>query len=145
MNFSKNIKVTRVVDAVVAGTSDQNGTSIDHQGFDGGVTFIVGFGVITGSAVTSVKAQTSSDNSNWNNVKDSDQTIADSDDTGVVILDVAKPLERYMRVVVLRGTQNAVIDFGMAFQHSAKAEPVTHDATTVISSLLLTSPIEGTP
>ncbi len=147
MNLSKSAKATRVVDAVVAGTSDQNGTSIDMQGsgyqFES-VCFYVGFGVITGSAVTSVKAQTSSDNSNWNDILGSDITVADSDDTSIVVLDIVKPLERYIRCVVLRGTQNAVIDFGLALQYDTKIEPVVHDATTVISSETHISAIEGT-
>ena len=147
-NISKSAKATRVMDAVTAGTSDQNGTTIDMQGsgfaFES-VCFYVGFGVITTNAVTSVKAQTSSDNSNWNNILGSNITVADSDDTSIVVLDIVKPLERYIRIVVLRATQNAIIDFGLAVQYGSKIEPVVHDTTTVIGSTTLISAAEGTP
>ena len=143
-NLSKAGKVTRVMDSVTAGTSDQNSTNIDMQGFNS-VLFITSFGVITSSAVTSVKLQTSTDNSSFSDLLGSDITVADSDDTSMTVHDLAAPQERYIRLVVLRGTQNAIIDGSIALQYNAKAEPTTHDATTVIASELHVSPARGTP
>ena len=143
-NLSKAGKVTRVMDAVTAGTSDQNSTNIDMQGFDS-VLFITSFGVITSSAVTSVKLQTSTDNSSFSDLLGSDITVADSDDTSMTVHDLVAPQERYIRLVVLRGTQNAIIDGSNAQQYNATAEPVTHDATTVIGTELHVSPARGTP
>ena len=53
MNLSKAAKVTRVMNAVAAGTSDQNSSSVDMKGFDA-CQFVVAFGAITASAVTSI-------------------------------------------------------------------------------------------
>ena len=70
--------------------------------------------------------------------------MADDDDNQIVALEIVQPKERYVRVVVDRGTANAVIDFGIALQSTAKAEPVTHDASTVVGSEVHLAPAEGT-
>ena len=135
MNLSTRSKLTRVIDATAAGTTDINGTTIDMVGFRG-VMFSVGFGTITQTAVTSIKVQTSSDNSTFNDVLGTAVTVADSDDTSVAWIDIAAPLERYLRVVVDRGTANAVIDFGMAQQYDPVEMPTTHDTTTILGGEL---------
>jgi hypothetical protein len=60
------------------------------------------------------------------------------------MLEVNQPRERYVRVVVDRGTQNAVVDFGLALQSKPDTAPVTHDATTVVGSEFHQAPAEGT-
>ena len=52
--------------------------------------------------------------------------------------------ERYVRVVVDRGTQNAVIDFGLAVQTARFSEPVQHDSSTVVGTEFHQAPAEGT-
>lgn len=143
MNLSNAAKVTRVMNAVAAGTTDSNGSTVDMRGY-GACQFIVAFGAITSGAVTSVKAQTSSDDSNWDDLEGTSITVADDDDNQVVVLDINNPRERYLRVVVDRGTQNAVIDSAVALQYNAIFEPVTHDATTVVGAEYHHAPAEGT-
>ena len=146
MNLSKTAKVTRVSNAVTAGTTDINSSSVDMQGFDA-VQFIVAFGAITASAVTSVKLQQSSDDGSsdsWADLEGTSQTVADNDDNQLFILDHARPRERYVRCVVDRGTQDAVVDGIIAMQYNADVEPVTHDSTTVGGSELHHAPAEGT-
>jgi len=143
MNLSRSGKCTRVMDSVSAGTSDQNSTSVDMLGYES-VEFIACFGAIVAAAVTSTKLQTSSDDSNWNDLLDTAIVIADDDDTGCVISDLSHPRERYIRMVVDRGTQNSTIDSIVAIQYQAAAEPVTHDSSTVISSEFHHAPAEGT-
>lgn len=133
-NLTKAGKLTRVINATAAGTTDINGTVINMQGFDS-VTFIVGFGAITASAVTSIKAQQGAA-SNLSDAADLESTaisVADTDDDKIVALEI-EPTARYCRVVVDRGTADAVVDFGIAVQTKARTEPVTHDSTTVIGS-----------
>ena len=45
-NLSRAAKVTRVMNAVAAGTSDQNSSSVDMTGFEG-CQFVLMFGAIT--------------------------------------------------------------------------------------------------
>lgn len=144
MNLSRAGKVTRVINATAAGTSDVNGATIDMKGYDQ-VAFYVAFGAITAGAVTSIKVQqgNQSDMSDAADLKGTAVSVADTDDNKVAIVEVNQPTERYVRVVVDRGTQNAVIDAGIAIQTKGRLEPVTHD-TTVAASEFHLAPDEGT-
>src|SRR6056297_244159 len=133
MNLSSRVKRTRVSNAVAAGTTDINSSSVDMQGYRA-VEFTVAFGAITSGAVTSVKLQGSDDDSTWSDLTGVSVTVADDDDNQLAILDVSKPRQRYVRCVVDRGTENAVVDSIVAAQYAAQVEPVTHDATTVSGS-----------
>ena len=142
MNVSRGIKFTRVMDAVAAGTSDQNSSSVDMKSYDA-VTFCVGFGAITASAVTSIKVQGSDDDSAWSDLAGTAVSVADSDDDKIVLAEINCPQQRYLRVVVDRGTQNAVIDFGVALQSKANAAPVTQ-SSSVLGSEFHQAPAAGT-
>ena len=137
----KDTKITRVSNAVAAGTTDVEATSVDMAGFDA-VAFVVEFGAITSTAVTSVKIQQSSDNSTFEDVEDTAITVADDDDNQVFVAEVIRPEKRYVRCVVDRGTANAVIDSIVAIQHQARELPVTQPSTT--TGELNVAPIAGT-
>lgn len=145
MNLAKNVKVTRVMNAQSAGTTDVNGSVVDMEGFEG-VCFLVFFGTIDANAVTSIKAQqgAESDLSDAADLEGTKVSVADDDDNKVAILDIYKPQERYVRVVVDRGTANAVIDGAVAIQYGARELPTTHDSSTVLDCEVHASPDEGT-
>jgi hypothetical protein len=144
MNLSKAAKIIRVIDATAAGTTDVESAVVDARGFDS-VTFIVGLGAVVAGAATSVKIQqgTNGTVTDAADLEGSKVTVADDDDTGLVVIEVSHPRERYLRAVVDRGTENAEVDFGLAILSNAKNEPIADDAT-VIESLFLHSPAEGT-
>lgn len=144
-SLQKAVKVTRVMNAVAAGTSDQNSSVIDMQGFDG-VVFMAAFGTITSGAVTSIKVQQGADSglSDAADLEGTSVTVADDDDNQVAIVEVYRPRERYVRLVVDRGTQNAVIDGVLAIQYNGRIKPTTHDSSTVIAAESHNSPAEGT-
>lgn len=133
MNLSKEAKITRVLNAQAAGTSDiSNGTVIDMLGFDGAL-FMVSFGAITSGAVTSVKIQGSanSDGSSASDITGASVTVADTDDNKIASIDVVRPQYRYLVLYVDRGTQNAVIDSATCIQYDTRKKPVTHDTSVV--------------
>ena len=145
MNLSKNSKMTRASNAVAAGTSDVNGAVIDMQNFEG-CLFAVAFGTITATAVTSIKAQ-QGDASNLSDATDlagTAVTVADDDDNQVFYLDIYRPTKRYIRVVVDRGTANAVIDDVLAVQYGPRNLPTIHNTTTIGGGEVHAGPAEGT-
>ena len=142
MNVSRGIKFTRVMDAVAAGTSDQNSSSVDMKSY-AAVTFCVGFGAITASAVTSFKVQGSDDDSAWSDLTGTAITVADSDDDKIVLAEINQPQQRYVRCVVDRGTQNAVIDFAVAMQSKPSKAPVAQSGS-VLGSEFHQAPAVGT-
>lgn len=146
MNQANLEKVTRVSNAVAAGTSDVEATGVNMANFEG-VKFYIAFGAITGSAVTSCKLQQSDDNGSvdgWSDLEGTSLTVADDDDNQIAILDVFRPQKRYVRPVVDRGTQNAVVDCIIAVQYGPRVIPTTDDSTTVIGRECHVSPDEGT-
>lgn len=145
LSFQENNKIVRLSNAVAAGTSDVDPTAVDMAGFNS-VTFVVLFGAIVSGALTSVKAQQSSDNGSTDGFSDiagSAVTVADTDDNKVAVLEIHNPEKRYVKPFVDRGTQNATVDGIIAILSNPRELPIDDD-TTVIEPVLLAAPAEGT-
>jgi len=143
-NLTKDAKISRVSNAVAAGVTTINSSSVDMQGFES-VTFAVAFGTIVAGAVTSVKVQSSSDDGSsdaFADLTDTSVTVADDADNGVTFVEVVRPRERYVRCVVSRATQNSTVDAILAFQTCPRELPVTHGSG--VTGELHVSPAEGT-
>ncbi len=141
-NFLLSCKATRVSNAAVAATTDVTCTTLDMEGFES-VLFEVLFGAITGSAVTSLKLQVDNDPAMGTPVDlvGPTVTVVDTADNQAFLIEVQKvPDYRYIRLIVDRGTQNAVVDGVMAYQYSGRKQPTTHDATTVGDAIVSISP-----
>lgn len=145
-NLLKDVKITRVMNAVAAGTTAQNGTTLDMSGWDG-VLFVASLGTLTATQVTSLKAQ-QGNAANLSDAQDLANTLtgpmADGDSNKCLVLDVYRPTDRYVRCVVGRGTANAVIDGVIAIQYRGRKAPVTQDTTTIAANEQHVSPAEGT-
>lgn len=146
-NYQPRRKVVRVLNATAAGTTDVNCTAVDTEGFDS-VEFVAMFGALTATQVTALHAQYSDDNGSsdgWSDVAGtSSGPMGDDDDNDCLRLEVSKPVKRYVRCVVDRATENAVVDGVLAILSGPDKADVTEDAT-VIASVSVTSPAEGTP
>lgn len=130
--LTHEVKVTRVLNAVAAGTTDQNSAVVDTQGWDG-VMFIAAFGALTATQVTLLKAQHGAQ-ANLSDAADitggATAALADGDGNKCLIVDVrASSSKRYVRAVVDRGTANAVIDGVIAIQYRARHKPGSHDTS----------------
>lgn len=126
-----------------AGTDDINGAILDMQGFES-VMAIVTFGTITSGAVTSIKMQqdTAAGMGTAADLLGTGQTIADTDGEKTFYIDLVKPQERYVRLVVDRGTQDAVVASATYLQYNGVKAPTTHG--TNVSGESFSSPAEGT-
>lgn len=148
MVLNEFVKVTRVMNAVAAGTTAQNSSVVDMTGWDG-VKFILLIGTLSATQVTSLKAQQDVV-VGFGGAADLAGTLtgpfADADGNKCLILDVYRPREPFVRCVVNRATANAVIDGVIAIQYGPTAQSSTpaHDSTTVKTSKSLVSPAEGT-
>lgn len=146
-NLSKVTKITRItVDGTSftgsAATTDLTSEAVDMSGFEA-AQFIVGFGAITTGAVTSTKVQQcDTSGGSYADLAGTAQTVADDDDNQIFVSDIIHPTERYLKHVVDRGTQNAVVDFLIVIQYGASKVPVTQPSTTTAETHV--SPAEGT-
>lgn len=145
--LSTQSRVQRSIDGTAAGTSDVNGASFDmaaNNGYDS-VMFVAAVGVLTATQVTQMHAESSPDDSTFTDIVGSQtDAMADDDDDQLIVLEVIRPDERYIRPVLERGTANAVIDGVIAIGFNAKHEPTTHDATTVQTSKVVLDGVAGT-
>lgn len=145
MNLSKETKVTRLLVSTLVGTTSVNGSILDMSGFEG-VMFIAEANTIT-DGTPALKAQDGNDSglSDAADLAGSSVPYAITDDNKAVILDVYKPLKRYIRPVFVRGGDTgAVIDSILAIQYAPRVQPTTHDAATVAASEVWASPADGT-
>lgn len=131
------------MNAQAAGVTNVNSTVIDMQGFEG-VQFTALFGAITATAVTGIKVQQGnmSDGSDAVDLAGTALAIPDTCSNKVLVTEVYKPTKRYVRLVVTRGTANAVIDGVLAQQFGSRVEPPVNDATVAASEYWV-SPAEG--
>lgn len=119
-------RTTRVLNAVAAGTSDQESAAVDMAGYDA-VRFVALFGALTASQVTKLVIE-HSDAGDSGFVPISGATtaaLADGDGNKMLIVDVSRPTKRYVRAVVDRGTANAVIDGVIAEQYRPRTLPTS--------------------
>ena len=105
LNASKETKLTRVSNAVAAGTTDN----------------------LSGRSPRPIADA-------WSDLEGSAITVADDDDNQLFACDVVRPQKRYVRAVVDRGTANATVDGIIAQQYGPKAIPTTQPATTTVET-----------
>jgi len=144
MNLSKNIKITQAITptAGAAGTTAINGATLDMTGWDG-VLMVVTMGAITGSAVTSINAAQAAA-STFADLLGTGQTIADTDDEDIFVIDLYRPTERYVRIEVARATQNAVVSSAVYYQYAGSNVKLPASNGSTINLEQHSSPAEGT-
>jgi hypothetical protein len=141
----KNVKITRVLAAVADGQAASASDILDMEGFEG-VLFVAKVADVTNTCVLTLAAQQNTINSSTGMATLSgsvtytaDATDADDD---LLVLDVFKPRERYVRAVFTSATANAVKDGVIAIQYGARKVPISQ-GTTVLDSDTLVSPAEA--
>lgn len=143
LSIYKNMAIDRVSNAVAAGTSDVNCTGVDMIGHES-VAFLVAFGTITSTAVTSLQIDHSDDNSSYNACASSKLTVADTMSNKVGVVECVRPQKRYVRCTIDRGTANAVIDAVIAIRFRSTKAPVSQGSTIIGGTTIIGSET-GTP
>lgn len=135
MNLTKETLIKAVSDPVVAGASiDQNTTILDMSGFDG-VAFIVPITDSVATAVATLKAEQNSANSDTGMTAitgaTATLTCAVNDDLNgqVLIVDVNKPVERYVQGVLTSATANIAYGNVIAVQYNGCKFPEEYAST----------------
>jgi hypothetical protein len=144
--LSNRVKTTLCKSAVAAGTSDiTDATELDMANYEG-VRFTFVFGTITAGAATSIGVTgkaSAGGTPGTDDLAGSKQTVADTDEDSIFVVDIFQPKQRYIRPFVKRATQNAVLNAIIAEQYGPRKSPVINDAT-VHGQELWVSPDVGT-
>jgi hypothetical protein len=124
--------------AAAAGTGDTlDGIVIDTAGFEN-FTFILYLGTITASAVTTaiLKQGTLANGSDMAAITGASISIADTDDGKILVIEVIRPVKRYLRLSVTRATANAVINGAIAIKNNCPVVPVVQSSNVVSVTVL---------
>jgi hypothetical protein len=123
------IEIASTTTLCAAGTSDVTSSAIDTAGFEG-CCFIVPMGTIASTAVTSIKVQQcDTSGGSYADLTGTAVTIADDGDDKTYYVEVVRPREQFLKLVVDRGTQNATVGGVIAVLTGAGNKPVSHGAS----------------
>ncbi len=143
MNLGKNAKISSALD-YASGSADRNGAILDMQGYEG-VLMIVKFAAIAAGAVTSIKAQqdTASGGGTMADLAGTGISVAADDDNQIFVIDLYKPTERYVRLVIDKDAANATAESAIYVQYESRKE-ANNNVTDAVTYELHVSPAEGT-
>lgn len=136
MNLSKNVDFNYAGAAVAAADStDDNSTRFDMSGYDGIVFFTtITDSVATGVATLKVEANTADSDTGMAAITGASATVtsAKNDDVNakLLIVDVYKPLKRYVQGVRTSGTANIAFGEIHAIRYKGKTAPIGLSSTT---------------
>lgn len=140
MNGLKNIKITLVEAGATSAGTELTSDSVDMEGFDG-VMFVGS--IATANAGNYGKAAQSSDDGVADAFSDLEGSKNVPGTNGhSFLIDIYKPLKRYVRCAVIRAGANTVTGDIYAIQYCAAKAPISQGAT--INGELHISPAEGT-
>ena len=144
MNFIDNIKISRIEDGAVAGVTTLTSDVVDMQNFDG-LVFLAALGDVLDTGVNVLQAQHSDvgDGSGMNDIAASvvSFTAGASDaDNKLMLLEIARPTKRFLRVTLTRTVANTVLDGIFAFQSNPAEAPVTQHSSVLVKGFEL-SPV----
>ncbi len=141
--MSLNRQLTKAVKTVVvstgsaAGTTNINCTTVDTAGYNA-YRICVLLGTLTATQVTTVKVQefTADTAANYTDVTGAiTNAAADGDGGKLMILEVYKPQQRWIRPIINRGTANAAITAAWVELHVPDFQPVSTTDTTNLSTV----------
>jgi hypothetical protein len=139
MSLTKNVKITRVSNAAVAAQTAIESNILDMAGFDG-VLFVALLADVSDGSVLGLAAEQNDANSGSGMAALAGAVSftagATNADHKMLVLDVYKPRERYLRAKLTRTTADAAVSGILALQYGAKSVPTSHDAAVIASALL---------
>ena len=143
-HLAAEAKVTVCIPATVDGQATTSGSILDMSGYDS-VMFIAKFDDVDNTSVLTLRAQQDVLNGAGSMATltgSATFTAGASDaDDNVLILDIHRPRDRYVRPQVIVGTANATIACVLGVQYNARNLPVTQSAD-VLDTELLETPAE---
>ena len=135
-----NVAIDRVLVDTAAGQAATATDILDMQGYEG-VLLIAKLGDVTDTSVVTLQAQQNTANSSSGMATLAGSvtfTAGASDaDNDLLVLDVYRPRERYIRGLFTSATANAVKNGVIAIRYGARKLPVSQGATVLDSDTLI--------
>lgn len=129
-------KFLTISNGAAAGTSLVTSDTFDSANFED-VVIVAKIGTITGAGTATLQVQ-QGDESDGSDAADitgaSAVATGSADSDQLVVVDVYKPMKRYITVTVTRAAANSEVDGIVAVLKSARSMPVTQDSAHVAAS-----------
>lgn len=144
-SFLKECKIVPVENSVAAGKATTVGEIVDTAGYDG-ACFVYKLGAVTDGAAVTLKIYSGTDAtvSDVAELSGASAAIATTATDGeqMLVVDVVKPRERYLRPTIVTATENVEIDAALCILYNPDVKPVTQPATVDVGTLVV-SPAEA--
>lgn len=124
-NLGKNIKIDLVQIGIAAGQTDPDSDSVDMANYES-VMFVGIIGVQTATGTAALHAEGSTDDSTFVDITGAVATGPANSDNKLLILDIVKPLDRYIRTVLTQATDDTTWGGTLAIQYNGRKPPFTH-------------------
>lgn len=129
-NLLKDCAIDVVKAAVAAGTTNiTDAAEVDMAGYDG-VCFIAVLGALTAGQVTKLQAQGGATSGSHAELAGATTAAAaDADSDKALAVEVFRPVHRFVKPVLVRGTANAALNAIIAIRYRGSKVPVALGAT----------------
>lgn len=138
----KECKIVKVENSVAASQATTVGEIVDTAGF-GGACFIYKLGVVVDAGAVTLKIYQGTDStvSDVAEISGASAAIASasSDSEQMLVVDVIKPRERYLRPTIVTATQDTEIDWGVCILYNPSEIPVTQTSAVDASTLVVSA------
>ena len=147
MNLSKNVKIDQILGYFAAGTTKRTSAILDMSGYEG-VIFVAGLGTLVEAGTIDVFAEGDDENSTGSMAElagTAAYTItaaAAALTYSCIVLDVYKPLERYIQCNITPASESAVILGITAIRYKGKMGPEAMTTPYPLKATMLVSPEE---
>ena len=136
----KNVKKTLVqAPLAVAASTSRASAHVDMANFDG-VEFTGTLGTYASTANAALKVQVSTSTTSWADLSGATASSTASKADGLLIIDVPRPRQRYVRTFLTHTTTGGEYGGTVASQYGARKLPVSHASTTLAAAAVLTVP-----
>lgn len=141
MNLGRNVGIKRLKSFQSAAQTTVTSTEVDVSDYEGAL-FLVSMGEITSGAATTcyVRSAAATGMGSAAELDGTLLTIADDDDDLIQVMDVYRPLEPFLDVIVTRATQNSEVESISVLLYGPRKAPTTHDSGTVADMTVVAGP-----
>lgn len=148
MNLLKNCLITECRAPIgVSASIDSNSDILDMSGWDG-VCFIIPVEDSVQNGIATITGEQSEADSDTDMTALSGATAtatcttSDDLDNMLLILDIYRPLKRYVQIALTSSAANIAYGTGIAIRYTGSKLPITADSTTVLDATSVFSPAE---
>lgn len=136
LNFLKDIKIVRAMNAVAANSNGtQTSSTVDGQDFDS-MCAVLDLAAVTDNATVTLRCLDGalSNGADAANIAGASVTLTASTSSNYqVVLDVQRPLSRYITFKVDQAVQNSAINDMTIFLYNTSGKPVTQPSSVAAS------------